>query len=102
MPATAIYRFSSGGQMEAPPIELPGGGWLAMTGLNPGVGKVQLDVVGIDSEPELARLSLDVTRKPQINLVWYGLYIVLAGGGLATWKRFRGARKVDSIPVKAD
>ncbi len=99
VPMTAIYRFSSSGQIETPPIELPGGGWLAMTGINPGVGKVQIDVVGVETEPVLAKLSLDVTRKPLINLVWYGLYVVLAGGLLATWQRFRGARQVDSMPA---
>ena len=29
------------------------------------------------------KLSVDVTRKPLIQLVWYGLYVVLAGGVLA-------------------
>ncbi|MCP3962939.1 MAG: hypothetical protein GY719_34300, partial [bacterium] len=48
-----------------------------------------------------ARLSLDVTRKPLINLVWYGLYVVLFGGLLSTWKRFRGALKVDEIEARA-
>ena len=40
------------------------------------------------------------TFQPLINLVWYGLYIMLAGGTLATVKRFRGSGKVDSIPVR--
>ncbi len=100
LPATAIYRFSSFGQVETPPIELPGGGWLAMTGIHPGVGKVQLDIAGIESEPQLAKLSIDVTRKPLINMVWYGLYVVLFGGLLSTWKRIKGARQVDVIAAK--
>ncbi|MCP3957572.1 MAG: cytochrome c biogenesis protein CcsA [bacterium] len=93
---TALYRFSSGGQVQTPPVELPGGGMIAMTGINPGVGKVQLDVAGIGSVPQKARLSLDVTRKPLIKMVWYGLYVVLAGGLLSTWKRYKTARLIDA------
>jgi cytochrome c biogenesis factor len=36
-----------------------------------------------------AQLAVDVTRKPLIKLVWYGLYVVLAGGALATANRLR-------------
>ncbi|MEM7583929.1 MAG: cytochrome c biogenesis protein CcsA [Acidobacteriota bacterium] len=100
LPATALYRFSQIGQVETPPIELPGGGWLAMTGINPGLGQVQLDIAGIQIKPQLAKLSIDVTRKPLINLVWYGLYIILLGGLLSTWKRFKGAQQVDEIADK--
>ncbi|HYL71889.1 MAG TPA: hypothetical protein VEY89_11370 [Candidatus Dormibacteraeota bacterium] len=44
-----------------------------------------------------ARLSLDVTRKPLISLVWGGLYVVLAGGILSTLNRLRQVRKLDSL-----
>jgi len=78
-------------------MELPGGGAIALTGINPTTGGVQLDVAGIGSKPQPAKLSLDVTRKPLIKLVWYGLYVVLAGGGLAAFQRFKTARMVDSL-----
>ncbi len=99
-PLTALYRFSSSGQAETPSVELPGGGRLAMTGINPNAGEVQIDIAGVASEGKLAKLSIDVTRKPLIQLVWGGLYVVLAGGVLATWKRFRGALEVDEIAAK--
>ncbi len=99
-PVTAIYRFSSGGQIQSPTVDLPGGGRLAMTGINPNAGKVQFDVAGVAVEGKRARLSIDVTRKPLIQLVWGGLYVVLAGGALATWKRFRGALAIDEIEAK--
>jgi len=99
-PVTARYRFSSTGQLEIPKVNLPGGGQVAMTGINPGLGQIQLDFTGINIEPKRARLSIDVTRKPLINLVWYGLYIVLAGGLISTFKRIRGARNVDLIAEK--
>ena len=68
-----------------------------MTGIDPDSARVQLDIGGLGSAPSKARLSLDVTRKPLINLVWYGLYVVLAGGLLATFARFRQARILDRI-----
>ncbi len=98
--ATAIYRFSAAGQIETPTIALPGGGRLAMTGINPNAGQVQFDIAGVAVESKPARLSIDVTRKPLIQLVWGGLYVVLAGGLLSTWKRFRGALEVDAIADK--
>ncbi len=99
-PLTAVYRFSSAGQIQTPMVDLPGGGRLAMTGINPNAGKVQFDVSGVAVEGKPARLSIDVTRKPLIQLVWGGLYVILAGGALSTWKRFRGALAVDEIEAK--
>ena len=96
---TPTYRFSQAGQ-QAPPVALPGGGWVAMSGLNPGLGQIQLDFAGIGIEPQRAKLSLDVTQKPLIVLVWYGLYVVLGGGLLSVWKRVKGARQVDLLAAK--
>jgi len=91
-----IYRLVGGG-VETPPTLLPGGGAIYMTGLNPADETVQLDLAGIGVKPQPAKLSIDLTRKPLIKLVWYGLYIVLAGGALAIWQRLKAARKVDEI-----
>jgi hypothetical protein len=38
-------------------------------------------------------LSVDVTRKPLIVLVWAGFYVMMAGGVLAFVKRAREARR---------
>jgi cytochrome c biogenesis factor len=49
-----------------------------------------------------AKLSIDVTRKPLIQLVWYGLYIVLLGGAVATFNRLWQVRRREAVlaPVK--
>ncbi|MFZ1009093.1 MAG: hypothetical protein WAN65_19785, partial [Candidatus Sulfotelmatobacter sp.] len=63
-------------------------------GINASNGKVTLDLGGVANP---GRLALDVTRKPLISLVWGGLYVVLAGGILATVNRLRQARLLDSL-----
>jgi cytochrome c biogenesis factor len=45
-----------------------------------------------------ARLSLDVTRKPLVSLVWWGMYVIFAGGTLALVARARQLRKLDALP----
>ncbi len=90
-----IYRLNpASGQVETPPMPLPGGGAIVVSGINASGGQVQFEVTGV-SNP--ARLSIDVTRKPLINLVWYGLYIILLGGALATVQRLRQSMKREEI-----
>jgi cytochrome c-type biogenesis protein CcmF len=85
-----VYRLNpASGEVETPPVDLPGGGAIYVAGINPSNGAVQIEALGIANP---ARLSVDVTRKPLIQLVWFGLYIVLAGGVMATVQRFRGVR----------
>jgi cytochrome c-type biogenesis protein CcmF len=88
--ARPVYHFTGQGQVETPMGPLPGGGWMAMTGILPGLGRIQLCV----AQP---RLSIDVTRKPLINLVWFGLYVILFGGFLSTFARLRAARTLDKL-----
>ena len=54
-----------------------------------------------DSGPVPARLSVDVTTKPLIKMVWYGLYVVLFGGLLSTFKRLRHSRRLDRVEASA-
>ena len=96
------YRFDQTGQIETPPVELPNGGWLAMTGIDPDSGRIQLDFGGLGTAPKNARLSIDVTRKPLIALVWYGLYVVLGGGALATIARYRQLKVLDGIEARGE
>ena len=84
------YRFSGSGQVESPVVSMPNGGWVALTGIMPGLGRIQMEV----ARP---KLSIDVTRKPLIFLVWFGLYVILAGGLLATWARFRMVQTLDRV-----
>ena len=98
-----LYRFTAAGAVETPPLELPLGGAVLVSGINANDGRVQLDFFGLgaaaDGEP--ARLAIDVTRKPLIQLVWFGLYVILAGGGLAAFHRLRQARQYDAVMAKA-
>jgi cytochrome c-type biogenesis protein CcmF len=90
-----LYRLNpASGEVEAIPAALPGGGQVAITGIDASSGAVRLEVAGV-SLP--ARLSIDVTEKPLIQLVWGGLYIVLIGGLMATVQRLRQARMADRI-----
>jgi cytochrome c-type biogenesis protein CcmF len=90
-----LYRLNpADGRVDTPPMAMPGGGAVMVSGINATAGKVRLDLDGVANP---ARLSLDVTRKPLISLVWGGLYVVLAGGILATVNRLRQARKLESL-----
>jgi cytochrome c-type biogenesis protein CcmF len=90
-----LYRLNpADGRVDTPPMALPGGGAVMVSGINATAGKVRLDLDGVANP---ARLSLDVTRKPLISLVWGGLYVVLLGGILATVNRLRQARKLASL-----
>ena len=87
---TPVYRLNpQTGAVENPPQEIPGGGAIYVAGIDASNGSVQFSIAGL-SNP--ARLSVDVSRKPLINLVWWGLYIVLAGGLMSTVQRLREAR----------
>ena len=44
-----------------------------------------------------AKLSIDVTKKPLIQLVWGGLYVVLIGGILTLIQRFRQMRVAGAV-----
>jgi len=96
-----VYRFQSGGQAEFPPAALPGGGRIAIGGIDATGGNVQLLVAtaaGGGGTP--AHLSLDVTKKPLIQLVWGGFYVILAGAALAFVARVRQARLLDRLPPR--
>jgi len=89
-PLTALYKLNpASGQVETPLASLPGGGAVFVSGINATSGAVQLEISGI---PNAAKLSVDVTRKPLIQMVWGGLYVILFGGILATVQRFRQVR----------
>jgi cytochrome c-type biogenesis protein CcmF len=90
-----LYQLDpASGSVATPPVPLPGGGEIFVAGINPSNGAVQLEVSGMDILP---KLSVDVTRKPLIQLVWGGLYIVLLGGILATVQRFREVRVREAL-----
>jgi len=96
--ALALYKFDQeSGRVSRPPVDMPGGGQIVVAGINATSGSVRLAFSGLPGMPndpgEPAILSVDVTRKPLIQLVWFGLYVILLGGMLATFKRLRQAMK---------
>ena len=101
--AVPVYSFTGAGQVSAPPMALAGGGRVMVANIDASEGKVQLAMWGLPGTEAAvpARLSIDVTEKPLIKMVWYGLYVVLFGGLLSTVKRLRQGRQVDQIAAAA-
>ena len=101
-----VYRMD-GSAPEAPEVEIPGhpGGFMQVLAVSPSDGAVMLRLRGISKDPALEHqaatresLSLEVTRKPLISLVWGGFYVLMAGGLLALIKRAREARRAIEVP----
>lgn len=100
---TAFYRIRPDGWVEAPPSQIPGGGTIAVTAINAGSGAIQLELANLDPQnfpAKPARLSVDVTVKPLIALVWWGLYVVLAGGAIATYQRLREQKIIEQVAAR--
>lgn len=94
---TPVYRFRQDGRVEFPPSDVAGGGRVAVAGIDATSGGVELVADGVGTTPgRPARLSLDVTRKPLVRFVWWGLYVVLAGGLVALASRVRQLRQLDA------
>jgi hypothetical protein len=95
-----LYRFRQDGYVESPPTALASGGNVILSGINASEGAVRLELAGLGGGGAgvPARLSIDVTRKPLIRLVWYGLYIVLAGGLAAALNRRKQVVVLDRLP----
>jgi cytochrome c-type biogenesis protein CcmF len=105
--AVPLYRIlQARGMVETPPTPLPAGGTVRVAGLSPRDGMVRLaleGVPGLSAEGSPPTLSVDVTEKPLIQLVWFGLYVILAGGGLAIFNRLKQAlRPVAVSPGPAE
>ncbi|HKI86565.1 MAG TPA: cytochrome c-type biogenesis CcmF C-terminal domain-containing protein [Thermoanaerobaculia bacterium] len=98
-----LYHFRGTGQVQAPDLSLPGGGTVAIRGINASKGAVELELTGLagtTANPGTpATLSLDVSHKPLIGMVWGGLYIILIGGILAIIQRVKTARTADALPA---
>ena len=100
---TLRYVFHMDGrEAEAEEADVPGfpGGKMKVVAVSPNDGAVVVRLRGISKNPAdefqaatVESLSLDVTRKPLISLVWGGFYVLMAGAFLAFVKRSREARK---------
>ncbi len=101
--ATLRYVFHlDGREAEAPAIDVPGvpGGKMRVIAVSPNDGAAVLRLTGVSKDPAAEfqpatteSLSVDVTNKPLISLVWGGFYVMMAGAVLALVKRTREARK---------
>jgi cytochrome c-type biogenesis protein CcmF len=91
-----------GAETESPFVEVPGvpGGKMSVVAVSPSDGSVVLRMTGVSKDPKAEyqpatteSLSVDVTQKPLIGLVWGGFYVLMAGALLAFVKRAREARR---------
>jgi hypothetical protein len=100
---TIRYVFHMDGrEAEAEEPDIPGvpGGKVKVMAVSPNDGAVVLRLTGVSKNPAdefhaatVESLSVDVTRKPLIALVWAGFYVMMAGGLLAFVKRAGEARR---------
>jgi hypothetical protein len=79
--------------------------------VSPNDGAVVLRLRGVSKDPSAEyqaatteSLSVDVTNKPLISVVWGGFYVLMAGAFLAFIKRSRDARRLLAAekPVRPD
>ena len=99
-PVMALYKFDQASrQVETPPAALPGGGMVRIAAINANSGTVRLAFAGLPglTAGEPPTLSVDVTKKPLIQLVWFGLYVILMGGILSMVKRVRQSLRPDPL-----
>ncbi|MFY9549510.1 MAG: cytochrome c biogenesis protein CcsA [Thermoanaerobaculia bacterium] len=100
---TIRYRFHMDSrEADAEEVDIPGvpGGMARVLAVSPNDGAVVVRLTGVSKDPAqeyqaatVESLSVDVTRKPLISLVWGGFYVLMAGGLLAFVKRAKEARK---------
>jgi hypothetical protein len=101
--ATIKYVFNLTTQeADAPEIALPGypNAKARILAVSPNDGAAIVRLTGVSKNPNeefqaatVESLSVDVTHKPLISLVWGGFYVMMAGGLLAFLKRAGEARR---------
>ena len=100
---TLRYVFYMDGRpAEAQEVEVPGapGSKMRVAAVSPNDGAVVVWLKGVSKDPAkefqpatTESLSVEVTRKPLISLVWGGFYVLMAGAALAFIKRSGEARR---------
>ena len=83
---------------ESPETVLPGKGRLKLLKVSPNEGICEIELLGVapggDLKPATGEtLSVDLTTKPLISLVWGGFYVMMAGGLVALVRRARDSRQ---------
>jgi cytochrome c-type biogenesis protein CcmF len=102
------YEFFLDGRppiAEEKPIPGAAGSRMRVVSVSPNDGAVVLHVQGLSKDPAKEHqaatkesLSVEVTDKPLISLVWAGFYVMMAGALLALVKRAREARRAVLSP----
>ncbi len=96
-----VYHME-GAAPESPEMDIQNvpGGKLSVVAVSPNDGAVVLRVRGVSKNPKdefqaatTESLSVDVTHKPLIGLVWGGFYVMMAGALLALVRRAREASR---------
>ncbi len=96
-----VYHMD-GRPEEAQVVAIPGfeNGKARVMAVSPNDGAIVLRLTGVSKNPAdelhaatVESLSVDVTHKPLIALVWGGFYVMMAGGLLAFIKRSKEARR---------
>jgi cytochrome c-type biogenesis protein CcmF len=99
-----------GKQRDSTVADIPGvaGGRAEVLSVSPNDGAVVVKLTGVSKNPKdefqaatTESLSVDVTRKPLISLVWGGFYVMMAGALLALVKRAREASRAAASTSEA-
>jgi cytochrome c-type biogenesis protein CcmF len=99
--AKFVY-YMDGRPPDAQEVEIPGapGSKMRVEAVSPSDGAIVVWMKGVSKDPAAEfqaatteSLSLEVTKKPLISLVWGGFYVLMAGGILALVKRTREAHR---------
>jgi cytochrome c biogenesis factor len=99
-----------GKQRDSTVSEIPGvtGGRAEVLSVSPNDGSVVVKLTGVSKNPKdefqaatTESLSVDVTRKPLISLVWGGFYVMMAGALLALVRRAREASRAAASTSEA-
>ncbi|HXF48245.1 MAG TPA: cytochrome c biogenesis protein CcsA [Verrucomicrobiae bacterium] len=76
------------GQVNSPPVELPDKTKLSLIGVQADSRQVMLALETLPAAGKTAdAVSIEVSKKPLIILVWLGSILLLSGGVLSTWRR---------------
>jgi hypothetical protein len=96
-----LVMFMAGGDndvQQAPDVPIPGSanGRFRISRAGGNDGSIEIEVLGLnpggDLKPQTPEsFSVDVTVKPLISLVWWGFYVMMAGGLLALLRRGKDA-----------
>jgi cytochrome c-type biogenesis protein CcmF len=94
--------YMDGRPSDAQEVEVPGapGSKMRVVAVSPNDGAIALWMKGVAKDPArefqpatTESLSVEVTHKPLISLVWGGFYVLMAGAALAFVKRTREAHR---------